>query len=144
MLRWLLRSLGGSTWPLAGSQAESFFFCSRRSLELLARNVPDDRQDTKVQLLSTSATLSSPHEGWLCFSVAHGFPKARFFHAASIIAVRSRLPIKRLHERKNDGCTCAYSTVPQNGVKTETFSPQNNRATELNVNFLLIATVVRQ
>ena len=39
----------GSTRPLAGSQADSFF-CSRRSLELLARNIPDNRQDTKVQL----------------------------------------------------------------------------------------------
>ena len=35
----------------------------------------------------------------------------------------------------------AYSPVLRNGVKTETFSPQNNRATELNVNFLLTSTV---
>ena len=35
----------------------------------------------------------------------------------------------------------AYSPVPRNGVKTETFSPQNDHAMELNVNFLLTATV---
>ena len=35
----------------------------------------------------------------------------------------------------------AYFPVPQNGMKTETFSPQNDRTTELNVNFLLAATV---
>ena len=35
----------------------------------------------------------------------------------------------------------AYFPVPQNGVKTETFSPQNDRTMELNVNFLLAATV---
>ena len=61
----------------------------------------------------------------------------------SIIAVRSCLPIKYLHvcECKNDGCTCAYDSVPQNSVKMETFSPQNSRATEPNVNFLLTTTV---
>ena len=35
----------------------------------------------------------------------------------------------------------AYFPVLWNGVKTETFSPQNDRTTELNVNFLLTATV---
>ena len=35
----------------------------------------------------------------------------------------------------------AYSPVLRNSVKTETFSPQNNCATELNVNFLLTAIV---
>ena len=35
----------------------------------------------------------------------------------------------------------AYFPVPRNGVKTETLSPQNDRTTELNVNFLLTATV---
>ena len=29
-----------------------------------------------------------------------------------------------------------YSPIPWNGVKTETFSPQSDCATELNVNFL--------
>ena len=37
--------------------------------------------------------------------------------------------------------TRAYFPVPRNGVKTKTFSPQNNRTTELNINFLLTATV---
>ena len=37
--------------------------------------------------------------------------------------------------------TRAYFPVPWNGVKTETFSPQNDRTMELNVNFLLTATV---
>ena len=37
---------------------------------------------------------------------------------------------------------CAYFPVPQKGVKTETFSPQNDHTTELNVNFLLTATVI--
>ena len=59
----------------------------------------------------------------------------------SIIAVQSRLPTKRLLERKNDGYARAYFPVPQNGVKTEMFSPQNDHTTELNVNFLLTATV---
>ena len=35
----------------------------------------------------------------------------------------------------------AYFPVPQNGVKTKTFSPQNYRTMELNINFLLTATV---
>ena len=35
----------------------------------------------------------------------------------------------------------AYFPVPQNGVQTEVFSPQNDRTTELSVNFLLTATV---
>ena len=34
-----------------------------------------------------------------------------------------------------------YFPVLRNGVKTETFSPQNDCTTELNVNFLLTATV---
>ena len=59
----------------------------------------------------------------------------------SLIVVRSHLPIKHLHERKNDGCASVYSPVQQNGVKTETFLPQNDRATELDVNLLLAATV---
>ena len=37
----------------------------------------------RYSFLSMSATLSSPYEGCLCFSIAHGFPKARFFHVAS-------------------------------------------------------------
>ena len=37
--------------------------------------------------------------------------------------------------------TRAYFPVPRNGVKTETFPPRNDRTTELNVNFLLAATV---
>ena len=55
----------------------------------------------------------------------------------SIIAVRSRLPIKRLRKHKNDGGTHGYFPVPWNGVKTETFPSQNDCTTELNVNFLL-------
>ena len=35
--------------------------------------------------------------------------------------------------------TRAHSSVPRNGMKMDMFSPQN--ATELNINFLLIATV---
>ena len=35
----------------------------------------------------------------------------------------------------------AYFPVPRDGVKTETFSPQNDRTTELNINFLLTTTV---
>ena len=31
-------------------EAKLIGFCSRRSLELLVRNVPDDQQDTKIQL----------------------------------------------------------------------------------------------
>ena len=34
-----------------------------------------------------------------------------------------------------------YSPVQWNSVKMEIFSPQNDRATELNVNFLLTITV---
>ena len=99
-----------------------------------------------------SATLSSLYEGWLCFSVAHAslslmasqkLISSTQHREQSIIAVRSCLPIKHLHvcECKNDGCTCAYASVRQNGVKMEMFSPQNNRATEPNVNFLLTTTV---
>ena len=40
-----------------------------------------------------------------------------------------------MHER-------AYYPVLRNGVKTETFSPKNDRTTELNVNFLLTAAVI--
>ena len=36
----------------------------------------------RYSFLSMSATLLSLYKGWLCFSVAHGFPKARFFYAA--------------------------------------------------------------
>ena len=35
----------------------------------------------------------------------------------------------------------AYFPISQNDVKTETFSPQNDRTMELNVNILLTATV---
>ena len=53
----------------------------------------------------------------------------------SIIAVQSRLPIKRLREHENNERAHAYFPIPQNGVKTKTFSPQDDRTTELNVNF---------
>ena len=55
----------------------------------------------KDGVLSTSAISFSLYnfKGLLCFSVANYSPKACFFHAATkraIIAVRSRLPMKRL------------------------------------------------
>ena len=49
LLHWLRWLLGGSTWPLAGSQSDNFY-CSRRSLELLDWNVPGNWQYTKLQL----------------------------------------------------------------------------------------------
>ena len=60
----------------------------------------------------------------------------------SIIAVRSRLPISVCANVKMmDARTCVPSPVPRNGVKTETFSPQNDHAVELNITFLLTAAV---
>ena len=35
---------------------------------------------------------------------------------------------------------CAYSPIPQNGVKIEMFPPPNDHTMELSVNFLLTAT----
>jgi hypothetical protein len=61
----------------------------------------------KYSFLSTSSSL---YEGYLCFSVAHGFPKLISFTRhweLSTIAVWSHLlhESKRLRERKNDGRT---------------------------------------
>ena len=90
-----------------------------------------------------SATLASLYEGVAVLLHAYLLlESSNLPHGNrewSIIAVWSCLPIERLHElKKLDACTCAL----RNGVKTETFAPQNDRATEPNVNFLLTATVV--
>ena len=70
----------------------------------------------KCSFLSTSATLSSLHEyaspsltasRKLFFSTRH--------QEQSIIAVRARLPIKRLRERKNNGCA-RVRTPPYRGT----------------------------
>ena len=93
-------------------------------------------------LLFTSATLASLYEGLLCFSVLTYFSKARIFHAA---IENSQLlqygHAYQLNDRTNVKTMDARTRVLWNGAKTETFAPQNDRAMERNVNFLLTATV---
>ena len=88
-----------------------------------------------------SATLSSLYEGWLCFSVAHSFPKHHFFHEAprkvNYCSTVMPIPIKHLCECKNYGSACAYFPILRNSVKMETFSPQNDHTTKLNINFFI-------
>ena len=126
------------------SQADSSFARGDRSNYSREMYLTIDKTQ-RYSFLSMSATLSSLYEGWLCFSVTHSFPIARFFHAASRMVnyCSTVTPTnKRLRERKNDGCThMRTSPVPRNGVKTETFSPQNDHAMELNITFLLTAAV---
>ena len=120
-------------------------FCSRWSFDLLAWNLPCEWQDTKGQRRSSSATSASMCEGSLNFSVARYFPKACFLHAAtkrSIIALRSRLPIKWLCERRNDERACTrilwnFRTV----WKQKCFYVGTIVVRKRNVNFLLAATV---
>ena len=91
------------------SQADCFFFCSRRSLELLVQLKRTCMASYKAQrialILSTSATSASLCNRSLCFSVAHYFSKAHFFRAATrtvnYIAVWSHLQIKCTCERKS-------------------------------------------
>ena len=47
----------------------------------------------------------------------------------------------QLNYRMNVKMMAVRMCVLRNSAKTETFAPQNNRAMERNVNFLLIATV---
>jgi hypothetical protein len=47
----------------------------------------------------------------------------------------------QLSVRANIKTMYAHACILLNGVKTETLSPQNDRATKQNVNFLLAATV---
>ena len=58
------------------------------------------------------------------------------------MVVQSRLPIKRLRERKNDGCArvlpCTAERCENGNILT---SKQLCNGTELNVNFLLTAIV---
>ena len=123
--------LGISTWLLVGGQA-NFARIDRSNYSCKTHLTINKTQ--RYSFLSTSATLSSLHEGWLCFSVAYGFPKVHFFHAAyewSIMVIWSCVSIKHLRERKMmDACACVLPVL-RSGVKTETFSPQNNCATEL-------------
>ena len=89
-----------------------------------------------------SATLASLYEGLLCFSVLTYFSKARIFHAA--IENGQLLQYGhayQLNDRTNVKTMDARMRVLRNGAKMETFAPQNDRATERDVNFLLTATV---
>ena len=57
----------------------------------------------------------------MSFSVACYSPKAHFLHVEtkqSIIALQSRLPIKQLHERRNDERVRVRIAELSNGVKT--------------------------
>lgn len=67
----------------------------------------------KIAFFRYLLLYSGLHESSLCSSIPFCLPKACFNHMAMkqlIIALRSRLPIKRLHERINDGCVeCMYS-----------------------------------
>ena len=57
----------------------------------------------------------------------------------AIIAVRSRLPIKRWRERKNDWC--ARARTMRNDTETKRIDIETIVETKQNVNFLLAATV---
>ena len=82
LLCWLLRLLGGSTWLLAGSQADSFLARGDRSNYSCETYLAINKIQ-KYSFLSMSTTLLSRCKGWLGFSVAHGFSKVRFLHAVS-------------------------------------------------------------
>ena len=69
---WLLRSPGGSTQPLAGSQADSSFVRGDYSNYSCETYLVIDRIQN-CSILSMPATLLSQYEGWLSFSIAHGF-----------------------------------------------------------------------
>ena len=89
-----------------------------------------------------SATLASLYEELLCFSVLTYFSKARIFHAA--IENGQLLQYGhayQLNDRTNVKTMDTGMRILRNGVKTDTFTPQNDCATEQNVNFLLTATV---
>ena len=108
MLRWLLRLLGGSTQLLTGSQTKSFF-CSRRSLELLAQNIPDDQHDTKMQLSFDVCYIIESVRGLIELlyraTASQKLVPSTRHRERSILAVQSHLPFKCLRKHKNDGCT---------------------------------------
>ena len=98
-LNCVLRSLGDLNCRL-------FVACSkpRRSLELLARSAATKHKNNSLlRLLLMSATIASLYGGCCVSPCLPTSWKRLSSTRQSIIAVRSRLPIKRSHERKNDG-----------------------------------------
>jgi hypothetical protein len=87
--------------------------------------------------------LASLYDGWLCFSVARGFSKARFFprgtENSQFLQYRHAY---QLGVHANVKTMYAHARVLWNGVKMETLSHKSDRATKQNVNFLLATTVL--
>ena len=64
-------------------EAKPIAFYSRRSLELLARNVPGDWQDTQIQLSFDVYYIIESVQGLLVLLSRSRLPEACFFHMAS-------------------------------------------------------------
>ena len=142
LLHCVLRSLGDWLLVICRSfEAKPIVRGDRSNCSCEASLVGDKAQNNS--LLSTSATLASLYEGLLCFSVLTYFSKVRIFHAT--IENGQLLQYGhtyQLNDHTNVKTMDARTRVLRNGAKTETFAPQNDRATERNVNFLLTATVL--
>ena len=112
--------------------------CSNCSCE--ASLVGDKTQNNS--LLSTSVTLVNLYEGLLCFSVLTYFSKARIFHTAIEDGQLSQYGhAYQLNDCMNIKMMDARTCVLWNGARMVMFAPQNDLATEQNINFLLTATV---
>ena len=129
----------GSCLSLIQSQAKSF--------EAIARTARMKRiwQATKHKItafFSTSTMLASLYGGFLCFSMLPYFSKARIFH----VAIENSQLLQyghayQLNDRTNVKTMDACVHVLYKGAKMKTVTPQNDRPTERNINFLLTATV---
>ena len=87
------------------------------------------------------ATLARLYGKLLCSMLTYVyFSKARIFHMAienGELLIWSCLPINRANVKLIDMCV----RILRNGVRMETVAPQNDHATEQNINFLLQATL---
>ena len=113
------------------------------------QNVPGDRQDTKIQLSFDVCYIIEFVRGlvellcrsWLlgCLFLPHGIENGQLLQYGHAYQLRVCTNIIMM-----DAQVCVYSCVLHNGMKTETFSPQNDRITELNVNFFIDCYCIMQ
>ena len=143
LLHCILWLLGDSWLPVSCHLFETKLIVRGDHSNCLHKASLEGDKTQNNSLLSTSATLASLYEGLLCFSVLTYLSKAWIFHAT--IENGQLLQYGhayQLNNRTNVKTMDMRTRVLRNDAKTETFAPQNDRATEWNVNFLLTATVL--
>jgi hypothetical protein len=110
--------------------------------ELLARNLPGNWQDTKWQPSFDVCYVSESVRGLVVLLHGSRLLKSSFLPRG--IENGQLLQYGHAYQlsvRGNVKTMYARARVLRNSAKTETLSPQNDRATKRNVNFLLAATI---